>query len=127
MYHGGAGQDALIGGAGQDTLTGGAGTDTFKFGATSDTTVALRDTIKDFVHWVDKIDLSSIDANLTTSGTQHFTYGGSNSNTVAFSVTWSETAGNTVIHLDNTGDTGADAEIILTGVNLGLTAGNFVL
>ena len=124
---GGAGQDALIGGAGQDTLTGGAGTDTFKFGATSDTTVALRDTIKDFVHWVDKIDLSSIDANLTTSGTQHFTYGGSNSNTVAFSVTWSETAGNTVIHLDNTGDTGADAEIILTGVNLGLTAGNFVL
>jgi VCBS repeat-containing protein len=124
---GGTGNDILTGGAGQDTLTGGAGTDTFKFGATSDTIVALRDTIKDFVHWVDRIDLSSIDANLTTSGTQHFTYGGSNSSTVAFSVTWSETGGNTVIHLDNTGDTAADAEIILTGVNLGLTAGNFVL
>jgi Ca2+-binding RTX toxin-like protein len=124
---GGAGNDLLTGGAGQDTLTGGVGNDTFKFGATSDTIVALRDTINDFSHWVDMIDLSLIDANLTTSGIQHFTYGGSNSNTVAYSVTWSETAGNTVIHLDTTGDTGADAEIILTGVSLGLTAGNFVL
>ena len=124
---GGAGNDILTGNKGQDTLTGGAGADTFKFGATSDTIVALPDTIKDFVHGVDKIDLSSIDANLAANGRQHLTYAGSNSNTVAFSVTWSETAGNTVIHLDNTGDTGSDAEIILTGVNLGLTVGDFVL
>ena len=51
---GGAGNDTLDGGAGADTLIGGAGSDHFVFN-----TVDAVDTITDFVHGVDKIDLSA--------------------------------------------------------------------
>lgn len=70
------GNDVLIGGAGNDTLTGGIGADSFKFV----TTRGGMDTVTDFIHGVDKIEivgqyfgnlavgpLSS--SNLKTSGT----------------------------------------------------------
>ena len=53
---GGGGDDTLIGGAGADTLTGGAGNDRFVFDLRE--TAANKDTIKDFVHGADKLELT---------------------------------------------------------------------
>ena len=69
--YGGAGNDRLIGGDGKDTLNGGADADVFQFNSTADSWGAWFglvgidnvDTITDFVHGVDRIDLSGIDAN----------------------------------------------------------------
>ncbi|WP_436251135.1 VCBS domain-containing protein, partial [Mesorhizobium amorphae] len=123
---GGDGNDTLTGGAGVDTLTGGIGSDTFNYGAASESTPASFDTITDFVHGVDKIDLSSIDAS-GAAGDQAFLFGGQNVNTVANSITWSESGGNTIVRADVTGNTTADFQITLTGTGLGLTASDFVL
>ncbi|MBI3506723.1 MAG: M10 family metallopeptidase C-terminal domain-containing protein, partial [Proteobacteria bacterium] len=127
--YGGLGIDNLSGGAGQDTLTGGSGVDTFTFSAIgdSDKDASKSDVITDFLHGTDKIDLSGIDANTSTGGNQAFAFGGNNVNTVANSVTWSESGGNTIIHIDNSGNTTADMQIVLTGTGLGLTSSDFIL
>jgi Ca2+-binding RTX toxin-like protein len=122
--------DTLTGSAGTDIMTGNAGNDTFKFNATSDssTTLALSDLIKDFVHGIDTIDFSAIDANTGVGGDQVFLFGGNDTNTVANSVTWSETGGgNTILQIDNNGDTAADMQIVLEGTGLGLTDADFIL
>jgi VCBS repeat-containing protein len=126
ILNGDDGSDVLVGGAGIDTLVGGAGIDTFNFGATSDSTLTLSDVIVDFVHGTDKIDLSAIDA-VNDGGDNAFLFGGNDAATVANSVTWSESGGNTILHIDVNGNTTADMQIILTGVGLGLTATDFVL
>jgi serralysin len=75
--HGGTGSDWLYGEAGKDTLTGGANADVFVFNNVLHSSVAPSfvfgggmvdnvDTITDFVHGVDKIDLRGIDANAAT-------------------------------------------------------------
>ena len=66
---GGAGADTLVGGAGVDSLTGGAGADIFAF-ATGDSSASSgqHDLITDFLSGTDKIDLTGIDADTSTSG-----------------------------------------------------------
>jgi serralysin len=66
----GAGLDLLVGGGGRDTMTGGADADTFRFVAITESgvTATTRDFITDFVHKLDKIDLSAIDAVASTVG-----------------------------------------------------------
>lgn len=56
VLSGGLGNDTLWGGPGADTLTGGGGADTFVFERYNETTF---DTIRDFVHGVDHIALTS--------------------------------------------------------------------
>ncbi|TIX67528.1 MAG: RTX toxin, partial [Mesorhizobium sp.] len=126
--NGGDGNDRLVGGVGTDTLTGGLGADTFYYGsAVSDSPAsAANDTITDFVHGTDKIDLSSIDAS-TAAGDQAFLFGGQNGATVANSITWSEVGSNTIVRVDVNGNATADFQITLTGTGLGLTASDFVL
>ncbi len=51
----GGGNDVMIGGAGADFLTGGAGVDTFRFDVLE--SAANRDTITDFAHLSDRIEL----------------------------------------------------------------------
>ena len=123
---GGVGADRLTGGGGADILIGGLGNDRFVYTATGDSTVAASDTISDFIHLQDLIDLSAIDAN-AGPGNGTFLFGGNNAAVVANSVTWFETGGNTIVQADNTGNTGADFRIVLTGINLGLTQLDFVL
>ncbi|MEH0198791.1 FG-GAP-like repeat-containing protein [Caulobacter sp. CCNWLY153] len=66
---GGAGDDVIIGGPGVGTyqglpvaniLSGGDGEDRFVFESVQDSTSARPDTITDFVHGVDKVDLSMV-------------------------------------------------------------------
>ena len=72
------GNNVITGGAGADTLTGLAGADTFVYNSVMDSTLTKSDTITDFQHGVDRIDLSGIDANVNQSGDQSFTFIGSN-------------------------------------------------
>ena len=64
----------LIGGLGKDTITGGTGTDIFDFNALLESVVGVnRDIITDFsTAQLDKIDLSTIDANSTLANDQAF-------------------------------------------------------
>ncbi|WP_394885685.1 calcium-binding protein (plasmid) [Mesorhizobium sp. AaZ16] len=71
---GGAGKDVLKGGAGADVLVGGHGADRFQFQSTEDTSPESPDTISDFVHGVDRVDLRLIDANAEISGDQAFSF-----------------------------------------------------
>ncbi|WP_286927991.1 calcium-binding protein [Pseudomonas sp. UBA7721] len=72
---GGAGNDRLIGGLGQDILTGGSGRDVFDFNDLNETglTTSTWDIITDFERGIDKIDLSTLDANTATSTNDEFT------------------------------------------------------
>src|SRR5204862_128418 len=124
---GGDGNDRITGGGGADTLTGGSDADTFVYAALTDSAPATADTIIDFEHLIDHIDLSAIDANSSLSGNQAFVFGDQNANVVAHSVTWYETGGNTIIQADVNGNTTADLVIVLTGINHQLTATDFVL
>ena len=57
ILNGGAGDDRLIGGSSADQLTGSTGADTFVL-ANLPVSSAGRDTVTDFVHGVDKIEIS---------------------------------------------------------------------
>lgn len=74
VIYGGAGRDVLTGGSGCDTLAGGSGADRFDFNRPNESGVtrATRDTISDFVHGQDHIDLSTLDADTATAGNDAF-------------------------------------------------------
>ena len=55
-------------------MLGGEGANIFTFLAISDSTASAHDTITNFDPAKDVIDLSRIDANITTPGLQHFTF-----------------------------------------------------
>jgi Ca2+-binding RTX toxin-like protein len=71
---GGRGKDVLVGGQGADALKGGAGADVFRFNSTDDSTPSASDTIIDFRHKFDRIDLHLIDASTRASGDQAFSF-----------------------------------------------------
>lgn len=129
---GGLGLDLLIGGLGRDTLTGGLGADKFKFNTTSETGVTsnTRDSIVDFNQGQkDKIDLSGLDANSTSSGNNAFTalkVGGTFSGVFSSqgSLYFDKVAH--VLYGNNDADTAADFSIQLSGVN-GLTSSDLIL
>lgn len=79
---GGGGADKLVGGAGADTLTGGAGADWFVYESWTESRVSpsTRDLILDFSgSQGDRINLSAIDADMSTKGVQHFDFIGTRS------------------------------------------------
>lgn len=73
---GGAGNDRLIGNEGRDFLIGGAGRDYFIFrdAADSGATPRTRDTIKDHVRGQDRIDLRSLDGDISHRGDQRLDF-----------------------------------------------------
>jgi serralysin len=126
---GGDGEDVLYGGIGRDTLTGGADADRFVFAATAETPAgANRDVITDFEKGLDLIDLSRIDARVTsTSADDAFTFIGTAAfGNVAGQLRYAIAGGNTVIGFDTDGNGVADGEIQLTGAIV-LNAGDFIL
>lgn len=68
---GGARNDILKGRGGNDVLTGGSGNDAFVFDFADE---ARGDTIVDFEHGIDVIDLHYIDANTNVDGKQPFVF-----------------------------------------------------
>ncbi|ANL26941.1 serralysin-like metalloprotease domain-containing protein [Rhizobium phaseoli] len=127
--YGGSGNDTLNGSAEQDDLWGGSGNDTFVFTLAGDSTSGAPDTIFDFHHGFDKIDVSGLDAytlNPNTPGDQAFAWSGTTATT--HSAWYTESGGNTILHFDSNGDTNTDeTTIVLTGTNLGLTSSDFIL
>jgi VCBS repeat-containing protein len=112
--------DQIYGGHGADTLTGNDNNDTFMFLSTNDT----GDTITDF-NSQDRINLSSIDANLNVLNDQSFVFGGT---TATANGVWYEVSGsNSTVYVDTDGNTsGAELVVFLTGVT-SLAANDFVL
>nr|WP_256577437.1 calcium-binding protein [Pseudomonas sp. R37(2017)] len=115
---GGVGNDLLIGGTGLDKLYGGAGADTFDFNALNEMGLgaALRDVIGDFKHSEgDKIDLSTLDANLATAANDAFSFIGSS----AFSsnATGQLRFAGGILYGSTDADTAAEFEIQLLGVS----------
>jgi serralysin len=77
--NGGDGNDVLIGGLGRDSMNGGGGFDRFDFNSISESLPGLnRDVITGFVGngnlAGDRIDVSTIDANVLLGGNQAFTF-----------------------------------------------------
>ncbi len=125
--NGGSGIDTLVGGAGKDSMTGGTDSrDVFDFNAITETgrTSATADTINDFKHLVDKIDLSTIDANSGHAGNDAFTQ------LLSVRATFNQ-AGQLqlkgdVLYGNTDSDSAAEFAIHLTGVT-SVSLGDFVL
>jgi VCBS repeat-containing protein len=120
IIYAGSGNDKITGGAGVDTMYGGSGNDTFVFNVVGDSNSnpTNSDTIADFHHGYDKIDLAAV-----YSGTLNFA-----GIATANSVWITESGGNTLVNVDTNGSPGnAETVIKLTGTGLGLTASDFVL
>ena len=70
---GGAGNDVITGGTGVDRMAGGGGADVFVFATAAEAgTLALHDTISDFTHLSDRLDLSAIQAGQAFIGAAGF-------------------------------------------------------
>lgn len=121
---GGSGNDTLIGGSGMDSLTGGTGSDIFDFNSLSEMTISgsTTDVISDFTHGTDKIDLSTLDANTTTTTNDTFAATFVSSFTQAGQLMYS----NGVLYGNTDGDSTAEFAIHLTGTPT-VTASDFVL
>jgi serralysin len=131
------GDDVLVGGLGVDQLAGGAGADVFEFGSVANATEPTtgvgkgnRDRIVDFSRGEgDQIDVQFIDADLTVDDNQTFSFvseadiGILGTGELGFF----ETAGRTILHANTDADPGSNFEIQLGGVDLGLTADDFIL
>jgi hypothetical protein len=110
----------------------GVGANIFTFLAISDSTYSSHGYIYNFDPAKDVIDLSRIDANITTAGLQHFTFIG----TAPFSGTGAQVryqlnpaTDQTFVEADLAGDSGnlyPDFEIVIQGL-MPLTAANFAL
>jgi Ca2+-binding RTX toxin-like protein len=127
--YGGAGGDTLAGGAngdllrgngGADLLRGNGGADTFQYFAATDSSVAASDRILDFTFGVDKIDLSRIDADITTADDQAFSFIGQQAfGNVAgqLRTEYDSATGRWLVQGDTDGDGQADFQIFVAAPN----------
>jgi VCBS repeat-containing protein len=123
MLLGDLGNDKLDGGLGSDILTGGGGADLFIFKTAAD----ASDTITDFAHLVDDIDLHLIDANVGKANNQAFSFIGTSAfGAAAGQVRFDLTADGAHVQGDVNGDGVADFDMFLAGVTT-LTASDFIL
>ena len=119
---GGSDNDWLTGGLGGDTLTGGLGADRFVFNTTTEiSSRSYSDTITDFLHGTDLIDVSIIDANSKAKGNQAFLFS-SNGSYKAYSL-WFVGG---VVYADTNAKAGAEFHLALTSVSV-LDKWDFIL
>jgi Ca2+-binding RTX toxin-like protein len=134
---GNGGNDKITGGGGADLLTGGTGNVTFIYNAVTDSGPTNHDTITDFRHNHDKIDFTNIAGINARSGVPTFEgelTGPGNLTLNAHSVAYIQVGSNTEVLVNTTNHaeivtssnvTSANIEIVLVGINLGLTSTNF--
>ena len=113
-------------------MTGGAGRDIFDFNLVTESgkTAATRDFITDFTHKVDRLDLSTIDANMKMKGNQAFhllAAKGAAFTGHAGELHYIASGHNTVVEGDINGDRHADFSIQLNGVIKVMTAADFIM
>ena len=124
LLYGGNGIDRLTGGLGADSLQGDDGADTFVFDNSNESTRSVYDTIVDFAHGIDKIDVSAIDANENISEDQSFTFVGSGNGSTPGQLDYDSGGGWLRASVDSV--SGWDL-YIKVGSGLWLTATDFVL
>ena len=127
---GGGGNDVISGGEGADILTGSFGADIFRYSSVGDSTTSSsgRDIITDFATGVDRIDVSSVDADVTVAGNQAFDLiFGSGGFTDAGQARVVNGAGGTLVQFNINNDLASDFEILLEDTPLQLTDSNFLL
>jgi len=125
--YGDNGNDVLTGGAGRDYLSGGAGNDIFDFNGAGELGFGVAaDQIDSFVRGQDKIDLSTIDANVGLTGNQAFSFVSSFSGSNA---TGQVKYVGGVISISTDANSAAEYEIQLVGTlpSTALTAADFIL
>jgi Ca2+-binding RTX toxin-like protein len=114
---GGSGNDEIRGNLGADDLTGGLGIDHFAFGSALDSGAQFgSDEIQDFMQGVDIIDLSDIDAFATTGVNDAFTFVGNAAHSGSgATLRYIQSAGDTFVYGDTTGDGYGDFALRLDG------------
>jgi Ca2+-binding RTX toxin-like protein len=111
---GGEGDDTLYGGLGADTMNGSAGADSFVFTSIHDSDAAAPDLIKAFSRGVDLIDLSKIDADLSTTTDDAFQFVSAFTSHAGEAVL-SQAGGQSLLELDQDGDGAADFVLAFSG------------
>jgi Ca2+-binding RTX toxin-like protein len=125
---GGGGNDKLSGGQGRDVLTGGAGADKFMFTVAPSNTTA--DTIKDFVHGTDRIQLSNAAGLFTQAGADGALaagafWAGSAAHDSSDRVIYDNVTGNVYYDPDGTGSAPRVLFAVLTGSPDTVTVADF--
>jgi hypothetical protein len=124
--NGNGGDDILVGNTGAQIMNGNAGNDTFVFRSIADSTPGAGnfDTVGDFVHNSDHLDLTAIAGATNVQGLVN------SAGTVdAHSISWFvDNVNNQTIVYVNTGNTAnhVDMEIHLTGTNINLTGSDIL-
>lgn len=133
VISGGSGVDLIWGGLGKDTLTGGTQRDIFDFDSIKESSGASRDTIRDFVHGLDDIDLRTIDARSGVAGNNAFKFiGAQDFHHVKGELRFEKinppgtSNDRTIIQGDVNGDGRADIQITLIGAKV-LSGSDFLL
>ena len=120
LLRGGGLNDILLGRVGADILIGGAGQDLFRLEAETESSLSARDIIRAGDGVVafegigaaagDRIDVSNIDANLTTGGNQTFAFG----TATGTGRCWVTNSGsNTLVNFNNDSDSAIDFQLLI--------------
>ncbi|ODT86145.1 hypothetical protein [Phenylobacterium sp. SCN 70-31] len=130
VLSGGPGRDRLTGGDGADTLSGGKANDVFVYTSTSESPSGGGiDVILDFDDaGDDQVDLSAIDADVTTAGNQAFTWRGTGAFTGPGQARVEADGADVLLHLNTDADLDPEMTIrfILT-TTASMTSGDFLL
>ena len=130
------GNDTLIGGGSRDVMTGGAGSDIFRYQAVNHSApgASTRDDITDFTidpaagaGFIDRIDVSAIDAVAGTGGNQAFVFIAQAAFTAEGQIRATQSGADTLLSFNTTGTNGSEMQVLLLNVTATtLTAADFI-